>query len=58
MDDTRNEKLFRILQEDCEWKIDEPLCNRCAATKMFCRLKYCVPFKFALFFNRPEIQEG
>lgn len=56
-DDKRNEHLFKIIQDDCEWRNTKkvPKMITCKATKLLCEQKNCMPFKFCLFFNRHEI---
>lgn len=55
MDDERNERSFRILQEECNWRSPDPNKPRiCFASGMACNQKNCMPMKFALYFNRPE----
>lgn len=62
MDDEKNKLLFKILQEDCEWKDDFGIKgtegNVCRASFMACKQNLCMPFKFAVFFNRPEVKHG
>lgn len=53
MDDKRNEMLFMVLSEDCEWRNHHGMCMAC---DKICKREFCMPFKFALFFNRPEIR--
>lgn len=53
MDDKKNKTLFRIISEDCEWKNHRDTCTACDKV---CRQEHCMPFKFSLFFNRPEVQ--
>jgi len=55
MDDERNEKLFKIIQGECLWKNDMDF-DLCYAVNLPCKMKNCMPFKFALFFNRPEVR--
>jgi hypothetical protein len=57
-DEKRNETLFDILKSDCEWRSETrvPKMIICKATKLSCIQKNCVPFKFCLFFNKPEIR--
>ncbi len=60
MDDKRNAMMFQPLQEDCSWKIEgtDRGVDRCWVTDKPCQLKNCEPFRFALFFNRPEVKNG
>jgi hypothetical protein len=66
MDDEINEMLFFTVSDDCEWvKIGDgkyPLSTQhiknCKATGMACNQKNCMPFKFAKFFNKPEVRRG
>lgn len=68
MDDDRNKKLFGVIQKDCMWRKElnylvyiaelETNFKICSASNLTCCETNCVPFKFALFFNRPEIQKG
>lgn len=62
MDDKKNKVLFRILQEDCEWKdkfkIGGNEVEVCRASDLACKQNLCMPFKFAVFFNRPEVKDG
>jgi len=61
MDDKRNEMIFKILQKECEWsgKLGfggEPELKICRAGGGVCNQKNCIPFKFALYLNRPEVR--
>jgi hypothetical protein len=62
MDDEKNEVLFRILQEDCAWKQTMDMGGYkvlfCSASSLACQMEVCVPFKFAVFFNRQEVKKG
>lgn len=62
MDDERNKTLFRNISDDCTWKSGKKLfgrfLNKCSASSLACCQENCTPFKFALFFNRPEIKNN
>lgn len=59
MDDKRNKMLFKILQDECEWKDDFEIGGHnvmvCGASNLSCEQKLCMLFKFAMFLNRPEV---
>jgi hypothetical protein len=55
MDDQRNKRFFEDLQSECEWRQkDESKPRVCFASGMRCNQNMCMPFKFAIYFNRPE----
>ncbi len=59
MDDTRLERLHDMLKEDCSWlEVSRLLVDKCAATGLPCNRDNCEPFRFAKFFNRPEVRNG
>jgi hypothetical protein len=58
MDDTRNERIFKIVQNDCEWRGLGMFMGICEATGLECTVKNCAPFKISLTLIRPEIREG
>ena len=62
MDDEKNKMLFSILSEDCEWKDDISIggydIQICSACSKPCEQKVCMPLRFSLFFNRPEVRNG
>jgi len=61
MDDTKNRMIFEDLKEDCKWnelrKIGGYDCDTCLVG-LECIQENCMPFKFAIYFNRPEIKHG
>jgi len=62
MDDEKNKLIFKQLQEECEW-VDELQMGGhsvvvCRASDLACKQKLCMPFKFMVFFNRPEIRHS
>jgi hypothetical protein len=59
MDDERNKMLFKILKDNCEWKDKFEVGGHnvlvCRASSLSCKQKLCMPFKFALFLNKPGV---
>jgi len=64
MDVERNEKLFEIFKEKCNWKYEMPQTRLnppplvCSACNLVCIMKNCTPFKFCIEFNRPELKRN
>lgn len=58
MDDERSKKLFAAVKNDCNWLKETRVLKMliCKATNLLCIAENCAPFKFCLFFNRPEIR--